>query len=103
MVREAWLNDSIEKKEAQPLDAYDFVSDLVVGGKGIPLDKQDPSEEAFETITTEVYVYICVCVSYPCLAVVLLMYSWLINLSLRYMGREVFTRTQSCRMQVDKY
>ncbi|XP_075500216.1 protein ADP-ribosyltransferase PARP3 isoform X2 [Primulina tabacum] len=52
VVREAWLSDSIEKKEAQPLDAY-----VVVGGKGIPLDKQDASEDAFETITAELKVY----------------------------------------------
>ncbi|KZV30383.1 poly [ADP-ribose] polymerase [Dorcoceras hygrometricum] len=53
VVREAWLSDSIEKKEPQPLGAYDVVSDLVVGGGGIPLDKQDASEEALETITAE--------------------------------------------------
>ncbi|XP_073274084.1 protein ADP-ribosyltransferase PARP3 [Primulina huaijiensis] len=52
VVREAWLSDSIEKKEAQPLDAY-----VVVGGKGIPLDKQDASEDAFETIAAELKVY----------------------------------------------
>ncbi|XP_027083757.1 protein ADP-ribosyltransferase PARP3 isoform X2 [Coffea arabica] len=57
VVREEWLIDSIEKKEAQPLDAYDIVSDLAVGGKGIPLDKQDPSEEAIETIAAELNVY----------------------------------------------
>lgn len=54
MVREAWLSDSIEKKEAQSLDAYDAVSDLSVAGRGIPLDKQDPNEEALETISAEV-------------------------------------------------
>lgn len=37
---EAWLVDSIQKKEAQPLEAYDVVSDLSVDGKGIPWDKQ---------------------------------------------------------------
>ncbi|KAL3518532.1 hypothetical protein ACH5RR_021121 [Cinchona calisaya] len=57
VVREAWLTDSIEKKEAQPLDAYDIVSDLAVAGRGIPLDKQEPSEEALETITAELKVY----------------------------------------------
>ncbi|XP_073141391.1 protein ADP-ribosyltransferase PARP3-like isoform X2 [Henckelia pumila] len=57
VVREAWLSDSIEKKETQPLDAYDVVGDLLVGGKGIPLDKQDSSEEALETITAELKVY----------------------------------------------
>lgn len=54
VVREAWLSDSIEKKEAQSLDAYDVVSDLSVAGRGIPLDKQDPNEEALETISAEV-------------------------------------------------
>lgn len=54
MVREAWLSDSIEKKEAQSLDAYDVVSDLSVAGRGIPLDKQDPNEEALEIISAEV-------------------------------------------------
>lgn len=28
VVSEAWLVDSIQKKEAQPLEAYDVVSDL---------------------------------------------------------------------------
>ncbi|CDP20882.1 unnamed protein product [Coffea canephora] len=54
VVREEWLIDSIEKKEAQPSDAYDIVSDLAVAGKGIPLDKQDPSEEAIQSIAAEV-------------------------------------------------
>lgn len=55
IVREAWLSDSIEKKEAQPLDAYDIASDLAVGGKGIPLYQQDPTEEALETFNSEVF------------------------------------------------
>lgn len=54
---EAWLVDSIQKKEAQPLEAYDIVSDLSVGGKGIPWDKQDPSEEALESLSAEVYIH----------------------------------------------
>lgn len=54
VVGEAWLLDSIEKQEAQPLDAYDVVSDLTAAGTGIPMDKQDPTDEAFETITAEV-------------------------------------------------
>lgn len=57
MVREAWLLDSIEKKEVQPLDAYDVASDIAVDGRGIPLDKQDPSAEALENITSEVLRY----------------------------------------------
>ncbi|KAI5666665.1 hypothetical protein M9H77_16518 [Catharanthus roseus] len=57
VVREAWLSDSIEKKKPQPLDAYDILSDLSVAGRGIPLDKQDPSNEALETISAELKVY----------------------------------------------
>lgn len=55
MVREAWLTDSIEKQEPQPLEAYDLVSDLSVAGKGIPWDKQDPGEEAIESLSAEVH------------------------------------------------
>ncbi|KAF8378798.1 hypothetical protein HHK36_030147 [Tetracentron sinense] len=54
VVSEAWLRDSIKKQEAQPLDAYDVVSDLSMEGKGIPWDKQDPSEEALESLSAEV-------------------------------------------------
>ncbi|KAJ4900380.1 BRCT domain protein [Raphanus sativus] len=53
VVSEAWLIDSIEKQEAQPLEAYDVVSDLSVEGKEIPWDKQDPSEEAIESLSAE--------------------------------------------------
>ncbi|KAJ8749917.1 hypothetical protein K2173_013832 [Erythroxylum novogranatense] len=42
VVREAWLLDSFEKQEPQPLEAYDCVSDLA-----------DPSDEAFELISAE--------------------------------------------------
>lgn len=56
VVREAWLIDSIEKKEAQSLGAYDIVSDLAVAGRGVPLDKQERSEEALETIAAAVRV-----------------------------------------------
>lgn len=55
VVREAWLSDSIEKEQAQPLDAYDVTSDIAVDGRGIPLDKMDPSAEALETVTAKVY------------------------------------------------
>lgn len=55
VVREAWLTDSIEKQEPQPLEAYDLVSDLSVAGKGIPWDKQDPGEEAIESLSAEVH------------------------------------------------
>jgi poly [ADP-ribose] polymerase len=48
------LLDSIEKQEPQPMEAYDVVSDLSVEGKGIPWDKQDPSEEALESMSAEV-------------------------------------------------
>lgn len=54
VVREEWLLDSIEKQEAQPLQAYEIVSDISVYGRGIPWDKQDPSEEALESISAEV-------------------------------------------------
>ena len=63
VVSEAWLVDSIQKKEAQPLEAYDIVSDLSVGGKGIPWDKQDPSEEALESLSAEVYIHLYVLAS----------------------------------------
>jgi poly [ADP-ribose] polymerase 2/3/4 len=55
VVREVWLTDSIEKQEPQPLEAYDLVSDLSVDGKGIPWDKQDPGEEAIESLSAEVH------------------------------------------------
>lgn len=57
VVREAWLNDSIEKQEPQPMDAYDVVSDLAVDGKGIPWDMQDPSQEALESLNAEIKMY----------------------------------------------
>ncbi|CAF1774026.1 unnamed protein product [Brassica napus] len=57
VVSEAWLIDSIEKQEAQPLEAYDVVSDLSVEGKGIPWDKQDPSEEAVESLSAELKMF----------------------------------------------
>ncbi|WVZ02428.1 hypothetical protein V8G54_023234 [Vigna mungo] len=57
VVREAWLVDSIEKQEPQPLEAYDIVSDLSVDGKGIPWDKQDPGEEAIESLSAELKLY----------------------------------------------
>ncbi|XP_057455993.1 protein ADP-ribosyltransferase PARP3 [Lotus japonicus] len=53
VVREGWLTDSMEKQEPQPLEAYDLVSDLSVAGKGIPWDKQDPGEEAIESLSAE--------------------------------------------------
>ncbi|KAL5169733.1 Poly [ADP-ribose] polymerase 3 [Glycine soja] len=57
VVREAWLIDSIEKQEPQPLESYDLVSDLSVDGKGIPWDKQDPGEEAIESLSAELKLY----------------------------------------------
>ncbi|KAE9593134.1 Poly [ADP-ribose] polymerase 3 [Lupinus albus] len=57
VVREAWLIDSIEKQEPQPLEAYDLVSDLSEAGKGIPWDKQDPREEAIESLSAELKLY----------------------------------------------
>ncbi|KAF6996750.1 hypothetical protein CFC21_013059 [Triticum aestivum] len=53
VVSENWIVDSIQKKEAQPLAAYDIVSDVVPEGRGLPLDKLDPSEEAIETLAAE--------------------------------------------------
>lgn len=55
IVRDEWLADSIERQEPQPLEAYDIVSDLAVEGKGIPWDKQDPGEEALESLSSEVW------------------------------------------------
>lgn len=43
---EAWLADSIDKHEAQPMDAYDIVSDLTVYGKEAPPDTEEIIEEA---------------------------------------------------------
>ncbi|XP_048323938.1 protein ADP-ribosyltransferase PARP3 isoform X1 [Ziziphus jujuba] len=57
IVREEWLLDSIEKQEAQPLEAYEIVHDLTVDGKGVPWDKQDPSEEALESMSAELKLY----------------------------------------------
>ncbi|KAK3154250.1 hypothetical protein QOZ80_2BG0188150 [Eleusine coracana subsp. coracana] len=54
VVSEYWILDSIEKKKAQPLAAYDIASDVVPEGRGLPLGKLDPSEEAIETIAAEV-------------------------------------------------
>lgn len=64
VVREAWLIDSIEKQEAQPLEAYDLVTDLAADSKGIPWDKMDPSEEALESIAAEVCFSFHLCSSY---------------------------------------
>ncbi|CAL0333977.1 unnamed protein product [Lupinus luteus] len=47
----------IERQEPQPLEAYDLVSDLSEAGKGIPWDKQDPGEEAIESLSAELKLY----------------------------------------------
>ncbi|WOL15509.1 hypothetical protein Cni_G24290 [Canna indica] len=57
VVSENWLIDSIEKKQPQPLDAYDVLSDLAPDGRGIPWDKMDPSEEAIESMSAELKIY----------------------------------------------
>ncbi|KAL8151174.1 hypothetical protein V2J09_020982 [Rumex salicifolius] len=57
VLRESWLSDSIKKQEVQPMDAYDCISDLTTYGKGIPWDKQDPGEEALESLSAEVKLY----------------------------------------------
>lgn len=60
VVSENWLIESIEKNEAQPLDAYDIVSNLAVAGRGSPADKLEPNEEAIETIAAEVRLIMCI-------------------------------------------
>ncbi|KAJ6386169.1 hypothetical protein OIU77_029185 [Salix suchowensis] len=57
VVKEEWLLESIEKQEPRPMEAYVVVSDLSVEGKGIPWDRQDPSEEPLESISTELKLY----------------------------------------------
>ncbi|XP_073133427.1 protein ADP-ribosyltransferase PARP3-like [Henckelia pumila] len=57
VVGECWLSYSIEKREAQPLDAYDVLSNLVLAGRDVLLDKQDVKERALETITAQLKVY----------------------------------------------
>lgn len=53
MVSEAWLIDTIQKQEVQPVEAYDVVSDLAPEGRGLPWDKMDPSEEVIESLNAE--------------------------------------------------
>ncbi|CAN4107254.1 unnamed protein product [Withania somnifera] len=57
VVREAWLIDSTEKKQAQALDAYDVASDIAVEGKGVALNQQDSTVVALETLTAELKVF----------------------------------------------
>ncbi|CAN0900479.1 Protein ADP-ribosyltransferase PARP3 [Linum grandiflorum] len=57
VVREEWLVDCIEKQEPQPLEAYDIMTDIAVDGKGIPWDKQDPSDQALDALTAELKLY----------------------------------------------
>ncbi|CAN1217141.1 Protein ADP-ribosyltransferase PARP3 [Linum perenne] len=57
VVREEWLVDCIEKQEAQPLEAYDIMSDIAVDGKGIPWDKQDPTHQALDSLTAQLKLY----------------------------------------------
>lgn len=54
IVSEKWIVDSIQKKEAQHLAAYDIASDVVPEGRGLSLEKLDPSEEVIETFAVEV-------------------------------------------------
>ncbi|KAF0934218.1 hypothetical protein E2562_023590 [Oryza meyeriana var. granulata] len=54
VVSENWIIDSIQKKERQHLAAYDIASDVVPEGRGLPLGKLDPTEEAIETLAAEV-------------------------------------------------
>ncbi|PPS01128.1 hypothetical protein GOBAR_AA19535 [Gossypium barbadense] len=57
VVSEAWLLDSIEKQEVQPLEAYDIATDLAIDGKGIPWDKQVPEEHAIESLSAKLKLY----------------------------------------------
>ncbi|KAF3618000.1 Poly [ADP-ribose] polymerase 3 [Capsicum annuum] len=57
VVREVWLADSIEKRKAQALDAYDIASDIAVEGKGVALNQQDSTVVALETLTAELKVF----------------------------------------------
>ncbi|CAN1294381.1 Protein ADP-ribosyltransferase PARP3 [Linum perenne] len=57
VVREEWLVDCIDKQEAQPLEAYDIMSDIAVDGKGIPWDKQDPTHQALDSLTAQLKLY----------------------------------------------
>lgn len=51
---ENWIIDSVQKKEKQPLAAYDIASDVVPEGRGLPLGNLDPTEEAIESLAAEV-------------------------------------------------
>ncbi|CAN1277915.1 Protein ADP-ribosyltransferase PARP3 [Linum perenne] len=44
-------------QEAQPLEAYDIMSDIAVDGKGIPWDKQDPTHQALDSLTAQLKLY----------------------------------------------
>ncbi|KAL5211662.1 hypothetical protein ABZP36_022509 [Zizania latifolia] len=54
VVSENWIIDSIQKKERQPLAAYDIAANVVPGGRGLPLSTLDPTEEAIATLAAEV-------------------------------------------------
>lgn len=111
VVREAWLLDSIEKQEAQPLSAYDVMSDLAVEGRGIPWDKQDPSEEALESISAEVWTGHCLSLAMTLEMVLSGIISYTPNVTWTFfswcswscMGNGPSTKTRSYKSEEAKY
>lgn len=61
IVSEAWLIDSIEKGEPQPLEDYDISRDLVVEARVLLGDKEDTleSEVAFTFCLTYLHQKVC--------------------------------------------
>lgn len=100
VVSENWILDSIEKKKAQPLAAYDIASDVVQEGRGLPLGKLDPSEEAIETLAAEVpsVFFICACV-FICFSIATVELG--LGHRLNLLARDQFTRTLSWIRMVD--
>lgn len=106
MVRETWLTDSIEKQEPQPLEAYDLVSDLSVAGKGIPWDKQDPGEEAIESLSAEVHnllFHIAFKRKRKTYGAPFNLCNLVHGNSSSFMGREGSIKTPNCRNKVERY
>lgn len=96
--------DGIEKQEAQPLQAYEIVTDLSVDRKVIPWDKQDPSEEALESISAEVPTsLLSTCKGkYTVHGSSLYRLEYCFACSSSFMEREECTRTPNCRNKVGK-
>lgn len=100
VVSENWILDSIEKKKAQPLAAYDIASDVVPEGRGLPLGKLDPSEEAIETLAAEVCCNrVCFSFAFVYLSVFSIATFELCRLNL--LARDQSTRTLSWIRMVD--